>query len=710
MTLKSSRALHAIQADQNLPLYRTHMLFYSLAILALLYHHTASLLITSSTLLSFSLSITLFISDLILAFLWLCSQPFRWRPVRRLEFPDRLPDRKEWPALDVFVCTADPEKEPPMAVVSTALSLMGFDYPADRLSVYVSDDGGSEVTFLAFLEAAKFARYWLPFCREKSITARSPEVYFGSACDEDSKEMKMMYQAMKEKVETAMEKGCISEEEHQIFKKWKGFSRNNHPSVIQVLLESSRDKDINGKPLPNLIYVSREKRPTSPHHFKAGALNVLVRVSSILTNAPVMLTIDCDMYSNDPNSPVRALCYFLDPSIASKLAFVQFPQQFQGLNKNDIYGGELKRLFKVNARGMDGLQGPNYVGTNCFHSRRALCGSSGEFINGNGLINSERSIERAYEVAACDYEIGTKWGAKIGFLYGSLVEDYHTGYRLHCEGWHSVLCDPPEPAFLGDAPKNLHEGLSQCKRWIVGLYEVGLSQYSPLTFGIRRASLPIALSYAHYAFWGLWCVPITAYAIIPQLALIYQWPLFPKVSDPWFYLYAYLFFASYFQDLAEFVASNGTIQQWWSDQRMWMTRALASSLFGSIQFALKHLGVSAQGFNVTSKVMEDEQKKRYNKGVFDFGIASPFFLSLGAAAVLNLSSLVVGIARAATVGGVLDEMPVQLFLSGFAVANCLPVYEAMFLRSDGGKMPGSVTVLSLLLVGILLSICFYLVT
>jgi cellulose synthase/poly-beta-1,6-N-acetylglucosamine synthase-like glycosyltransferase len=63
-----------------------------------------------------------------------------------------------------------------------------------------------------------------------------------------------------------------------------------------------------------------------------------------------------------------------------------------------------------------------------------------------------------------------------GFRYGSLVEDYYTGYRLHCEGWKSVLCDPPEPAFLGEAPKSLNDTLNQCKRWMVGLYQVMLSE------------------------------------------------------------------------------------------------------------------------------------------------------------------------------------------------------------------------------------------
>ena len=45
---------------------------------------------------------------------------------------------------------------------------------------------------------------------------------------------------------------------------------------MQILLENGEDKDIRRNDLPNLIYVSREKRPGIPHHYKAGALNALV--------------------------------------------------------------------------------------------------------------------------------------------------------------------------------------------------------------------------------------------------------------------------------------------------------------------------------------------------------------------------------------------------------------------------------------------------
>lgn len=49
---------------------------------------------------------------------------------------------------------------------------------------------------------------------------------------------------------------------------------------MQILLESDKDRDITGDFMPNLIYVSRQKDSSSPHHFKAGALNALVNLSA----------------------------------------------------------------------------------------------------------------------------------------------------------------------------------------------------------------------------------------------------------------------------------------------------------------------------------------------------------------------------------------------------------------------------------------------
>lgn len=85
------------------------------------------------------------------------------------------------PGVDIFVCTADPVIEPPLMVINTVLSMMAYDYPSEKLNIYVSDDGGSELTFYALLEASRFSKHWLPFCKRYKIEPRSPSAYFAYA-------------------------------------------------------------------------------------------------------------------------------------------------------------------------------------------------------------------------------------------------------------------------------------------------------------------------------------------------------------------------------------------------------------------------------------------------------------------------------------------------------------------------------------------------
>ncbi|KAL0925748.1 hypothetical protein M5K25_004118 [Dendrobium thyrsiflorum] len=264
-----------IQIYPRATLNRLHFLVYSLSLL-LLHHHT----ITPS-------SFLLLLAEDFLTFMWLLAQGYHWHPFP--ELLSKVTASKDFPALDVFICTADTYKKLPVGVASTALSALAFDYPSDRLYVYVSDDGGLDLTLFAFFEAPKFARCWLPFCRENGVMERSPEAYFQFRIYASKTKISvkpqhdnLMFESLKERVDCAMEISYVdlnlmnSPEEKEIFKTWKNFTRNDLPLVIQVLLESKKDKDITGHPLPNLIYISREKHPASPHNFKAGALNALV--------------------------------------------------------------------------------------------------------------------------------------------------------------------------------------------------------------------------------------------------------------------------------------------------------------------------------------------------------------------------------------------------------------------------------------------------
>ncbi|KAL7597424.1 hypothetical protein Lser_V15G30265 [Lactuca serriola] len=709
--------LHTSHLLRRTTINRAFAIIYASAILALLYYHLLTLR-HSTTFISSATTVILLVADIVLAFMWTTTTSFRLFPTGRKVFPENLGkviEKKDFPALDIFICTADPYKEPPMNVVNTALSLMAYDYPPEKISVYVSDDGGSELTLFAFFEAAKFAKIWLPFCRDNNITDRCPEAFFRSngITFSDGAKIKSMYEKMRIKVESVVERGNINpeyitnEEEQIAFNKWsKGFSRHEHPAVIQVLLESRQDRDIEEHPMPNLIYVSREKNKASPHNFKAGALNTLLRVSAIMTNAPIVLTQDCDMYSNDPKTPQQMLCFYLDESIRYNLGYIQFPQRFHGINKADIYSSEYKRLYVINPGGMNGLKGPCYVGSGCFFVRRVFFGgpSSLELPEVCELwpdhvvkkpIKSQEIVDLAHGVACSNYENNSSWGSKMGFRYGSLSEDFFTGLHQHCRGWKSLFFHPRRPAFLGDLPITLFDALTQNRRWCIGLLEVVFSKYNPLTFGSRFMGPLMGLAYAHNAFWPIWSIPIYIYSFIPQLALLNRISVFPKVTDYWFLLYVFLFLGANIQDCLDFMLAQGSFQQWWNDQRMWFIRGLSSYIFGFIEFSIKRLGIASKGFHVTNKVVDNEQSKRYDNGVFEFSVPSPMFVPLAMVAIVNLVAFVFGILQILK-GGNVNGLFGQMFLACFGLVNSWPIYKAMVWRTDNGRMHRSINVTSTL--------------
>ncbi|KAK4343989.1 hypothetical protein RND71_037083 [Anisodus tanguticus] len=709
-------SLNSLQIMHGRKLFnRVFAAIYAFAIIALFYHHALTLTLSIP-------SIFMLISDFILALMWFTSQSFFMNPITRQEFPEnveKLVNKKDFPAIDIFICTADPFKEPPLTTVNTALSVLAYDYPMEKISVYVSDDGGSKLILFALMEAAKFARNWLPYCRENKIEQRCPEEYFrrNHTTTSQFQIIENLYEDMKMRIENVVERGEVLEEyitdpqQREAFNKWtKGFTPNDHPAIIQVLLESDKDKDIKGYSIPNLIYVSREKSSTSLHHFKAGALNALLRVSEAMTNSPLLLTLDCDMYSNDPQTPHRVLCYFCDPSIRCKLAYVQFPQRYHGLNEDDIYGGDNVRTFRISPAGLDGLGGPDNCGTGCFFNRQALFGSPSSVTSvGHSedshirdmAISSVSIVELACHVASCNYEYNTDWGTKTGIRYGTLVEDIYTGYMMHCEGWDSIFCNTERPAFLGEVPINLNDVLSQVKRWSFGHLEVLFCKYSPLTFGTKALGILRANCYIHYVLWPIWCIPVTLYACVPQLSLLNNISIFPKVFDPWFFLYVFLFFGAYVHDFVQFILFKGTIKRYWNDQRMWYVKALSPFLFSSIECLTKKLGITTKGFNVTSKIAGQDERKMYDQSVFTFEIPSPMFVPLAMVSIINMIAFLRGIIAIILRMESLDEFFIQLFVAGFAVLNCLPIYEAMFLRSDHGRMPKRIVISSAVLAGVL---------
>lgn len=335
------------------------------------------------------------ICEIWFALSWILDQFPKWFPINRETYLDRLSIRFEREGepnrllpVDVFVSTVDPLKEPPIITANTVLSILAVDYPVEKVSCYVSDDGASMLLFDTLSETAEFARRWVPFCKKYSVEPRAPEFYFSEKIDylkdkvqpsfvKERRAMKREYEEFKVRINALVAKAQKKPEEGWVMQDgtpWPGNNTRDHPGMIQVYLGSAGALDVEGKELPKLVYVSREKRPGYQHHKKAGAMNAMVRVSAVLTNAPFMLNLDCDHYINNSKAVREAMCFLMDPQLGKKLCYVQFPQRFDGIDRHDRYANRNVVFFDINMKGLDGIQGPVYVGTGCVFNRQALYG------------------------------------------------------------------------------------------------------------------------------------------------------------------------------------------------------------------------------------------------------------------------------------------------------------------------------------------------
>ncbi|KAG8370359.1 hypothetical protein BUALT_Bualt14G0108700 [Buddleja alternifolia] len=534
----------------HVTLNRLYMFIHGIFLSSLFYYRFTTLndLIktSSKTLLP---HVLILISELIITFIWVLNQASKWRPVTRTVYPDRLPEDEKLPSIDVFICTADPNKEPTVGVMNTLISAMALDYPPDKISVYLSDDGGSNVTFRAIKEAWKFSEFWIPFCRKYWVNNRCPEAYFSST-EESGGDDLVEFVAEKKKIEKRYDE--FKDSVLRIVADTSTCVSRDHPPIIEVI----NGVDPKQKEMPLLVYVAREKRPSHPHHFKAGALNVLV-----------------------------------------------------------------------------------------------------------------------------------------GFRYFAVVEDYFTGLNLHCEGWISVYLEPSRPCFLGASPISLSDILVQNTRWYVGLMQVGLSKFSPLLYGPMRMSTLQSMCYAEFAYTGLYFVPLYILAVVPQLCLVYGIPLYPEVSSPFFFVFSFIFLSYQLKHLQEIFSSGHSLKAWSNEQRIWAMKCLTSYMYASLDATMEKIGLTKAIFLPTNKVVDDEQTKRYQMGIYDFQASALFMVPLCSLYILNVASFIIGLVKILQ-SHKGNEMIVQAFIPFFITILFFPLLEGMVIRKDKGRISPFVSLVS----------------
>ncbi|KAG2712180.1 hypothetical protein I3760_04G112600 [Carya illinoinensis] len=618
---------------------------------------------------------------------WVLVLNIKWNPVRFKTYPDHLlKGVPELPSVDMFVTTADPVLEPPIITLNTVLSMLAVDYPAHKLACYVSDDGCSPLTYYSLVEASNFAQLWVPFCKKYDIQVRAPFRYFSNdpvitlsdstkEFQHERKKMKDEYERLCHKIEVAVQKSGPPCDFTGDFAEFSSVERKNHPTIIKVIWEN-----IEGLPdgLPHLVYISREKRHNHPHHYKAGAMNALTRVSALMTNAPYMLNVDCDMFVNNPKAILHAMCVLLGSKSESEIAFAQFPQVFYDGLKDDPYGNQMVVLFEFIVGGIAGLQGPFYSGTGCFHRRKIIYGLSPDnvaSINGKlvedifskignskeltksaidaleGKIGTPPNhslhsrIEAAYKVASCGYEYGTSWGTKFGWIYGSIAEDTQTGLSIHKRGWRSVNCTPNPPAFLGCVPSGGPATMIQQKRWAIGLLEILLSRGCPIFASLfAKLQWRQCLAYVWLLTWVLRSVFELCYAVLPTYCIIADSHFLPKVQEPTLYVPVALFITYNIYTLSEYLTTCQSVQAWWNNQRMARVTTMTAWLFGFFSAMLKLFGLSETVFEVTQKEQSSNGGDDDDAGRFTFN-ESPIFVPGTTILLVHLTTLVVSLLK-----------------------------------------------------------------
>ena len=399
--------------------------------------------------------------------------------------------------------------------------------------------------------------------------------------------------------------------------------------LVQVGAEDTLDFSTTDVRLPMLVYVSREKHPNYDHQKKAGAMNVQLRVSALLSNAPFIINFDCDHYINNSQSFRAAACFMLDPREGENTAFVQFPQRFDNVDPTDRYCNHNRVFFDGTMLALNGLQGPSYLGTGCMFRRIALYGIDSPrrreydgvkirdnmFGNSTSFLHSmlspdqeqempiklnEMVISELAEVMSCAYEVCTGWGKDVGWIYNIATEDIATGFRAHRQGWCSKFCTIKPDAFRGTAPINLTERLLQIMRWSGGSLELFFSHSNPL---LARGWLhPIQrVAYLNMTIYPITSLFIVVYGLCPLMWLL---PGEFYIQRPFtrYVLYVIVVILMvHILGVFELKWAGITWMDWWRNEQFFMIGATSAYPTAVLYMLVKLVTGKGIQFRITSK-------------------------------------------------------------------------------------------------------------
>ncbi|TKY72671.1 Cellulose synthase A catalytic subunit 4 of UDP-forming [Spatholobus suberectus] len=510
---------------------------------------------------------------------------------------------------------------------------------------------------------------------------------------------------------------------------WPGNNTRDHPGMIQVYLGSAGALDVEGKELPRLVYISREKRPGYPHHKKAGAMNALINMKGLDgIQGPVYVGTGTvfnrqALYGYDPPVSEKrpkmtcdcwpSWCCFCCGGRKSKSKKKSGKGLFSVFSKNKKKKMMGKDYVRKGSGSMfdleeieEGLEGYEELEKSSLMSQKSFekrFGQSPVFIastlmENGGLpesTNSQSLVKEAIHVISCGYEEKTEWGKEIGWIYGSVTEDILTGFKMHCRGWKSVYCMPKRAAFKGSAPINLSDRLHQVLRWALGSVEIFLSRHCPLWYGYGgKLKYLERLAYTNTIVYPFTSIPLLAYCTIPAVCLLtgkFIIPTLTNLASVWFMA---LFISIILTGVLELRWSGVTIEDWWRNEQFWVIGGVSAHLFAVFQGLLKVLAGVDTNFTVTAKAADDAEFGELYLFKWTTLLIPPTTLI-----ILNIVGVVAGVSDAINNGyGSWGPLFGKLFFAFWVIVHLYPFLKGLMGKQN--RTPTIVVLWSILLASI----------
>ncbi|MBW4512702.1 MAG: glycosyltransferase [Scytonematopsis contorta HA4267-MV1] len=398
-----------------------------------------------------------------------------WRPLKRKvkSLDKMLPTlpSDDWPTVDVFITCYN---ESPDIVEKTARAALAMHYPTRKLRVYVLDDGNS-AAMRAMTEHLSLEDLSCPQLQEQAeliniqrlilkkrlykLEKLAPGIQMAELFIAASSSSESFFSTESKKFAIALKRLqqfilCLPSSSRTISERLVQEKKSVEAAIYE--------KDQELIHLVRVYYIARPKPPGKPHHAKAGNINYAIFSGE--TSGQFILTLDAD-HIVKPHFLKRVLPYFYTYNLfagkyeSNRIAFVQTPQDFYNIPKDDPFGHQAQLFYGPILQGKDGMNAAFYTGTNAILRREALVNV--------GLQNFAKEYKK-------DKNRLEEFDLVGGLSSNSITEDMNTAMRLHASGWQSVYHN--ELMAEGLAPDDLSSTLKQRLRWAQGTIQVLLRE------------------------------------------------------------------------------------------------------------------------------------------------------------------------------------------------------------------------------------------